>query len=68
VDRITTTLTRGAVALPEFFVGYILIMVFSVQLGWCDSSSTVFPGMPLSERLLAILLPTLTLVLPSWAI
>jgi len=63
LDRLITTLTRATVALPEFFVGYILIMVFSVILGWFDSSSTVYPGMPLSERLSAILLPTLTLVL-----
>ena len=63
VDRCITTLTRSAVALPEFFVGYVLIMFFSVQNGWFDSSSTVFPGMPWSERLLAITLPTLTLAL-----
>jgi peptide/nickel transport system permease protein len=61
-DRIITTITRGTVALPEFFVGYLLIMVFSVQLGWFDSSSTVFPDMPLADRLQAILLPTITLV------
>ncbi|MEB0139415.1 MULTISPECIES: ABC transporter permease [unclassified Undibacterium] len=62
-DRLITTVTRGTVALPEFFVGYLLIMFFSVQLGWFDSSATVFPGMSLMQRLEAILLPTITLVL-----
>jgi peptide/nickel transport system permease protein len=62
-DRIISILTRGAVSLPEFFIGYLLIMLFSVQLGWLDSSSTVFPDMPLGDRLSAILLPTLTLSL-----
>jgi peptide/nickel transport system permease protein len=63
VDRTITTVTRSTVALPEFFVGYILIMIFSVKLGWFQSSSTVFPGMPFGERLSAVLLPTVTLVL-----
>jgi peptide/nickel transport system permease protein len=63
IDRSITMLTRSAVALPEFFVGYVLIMFLSVQTGWFDSSSTVFPGMPLTDRLAAITLPTITLAL-----
>jgi peptide/nickel transport system permease protein len=63
VDRVITTLTRSTVALPEFFVGYVLIMLLSVKTGWFQSSATVFPEMPLPERLWAIALPTLTLVL-----
>ena len=63
IDRLVTTVTRSTVSLPEFFVGYILIMIFSVKLGWFQSSSTVFPDMPLGQRLAAIILPTLTLVL-----
>lgn len=63
IDRCVTTLTRSAVALPEFFVGYVLIMFLSVQYGWFDSSSTVFPGMRLTDRLAAITLPTITLAL-----
>jgi len=63
LDRIISVLSRATVSLPEFFIGYVLIMVFSVHLGWLDSSSTVFPHMPLGERLNAILLPTLTLSL-----
>jgi len=63
LDRVISILTRGTVSLPEFFIGYLLILLFSVQLGWLDSSSTVFPDMPLAERLWAILLPTVTLAL-----
>jgi peptide/nickel transport system permease protein len=37
-------------------------MLLAVQTGWFPSSSTVYPGMPLSARLGAIVLPALTLV------
>ncbi len=63
IDRAITVLTRGLVALPEFFVGYLLIYVLSISLGWFASSSTVFPSMSFSDRLVATVLPCLTLVI-----
>lgn len=63
VDSLLNLLTRAAVALPEFFSGYLLIFIFSMTLAWLPSNSSVQMGMPLSARLMAIILPGLTLVL-----
>jgi peptide/nickel transport system permease protein len=63
VDNLLNLLTRAAVALPEFFSGYLLILIFSMTLAWLPSNSNVQIDMPLSGRLMAIVLPGLTLVL-----
>jgi peptide/nickel transport system permease protein len=63
IDGLLNLLSRMTVALPEFFSGYLLIFVFSMTLAWLPSNSSVQVGMPLSERLLAIVLPGATLVL-----
>lgn len=63
VDNLLNLLTRAAVALPEFFSGYLLILIFSMSLAWLPSNSSVQVDMPLSARLMAIALPGLTLVL-----
>jgi peptide/nickel transport system permease protein len=62
-DRLLNLLTRAAVALPEFFSGYLLIFIFSMTLAWLPSNSSVQMDMPLSNRLMAIILPGVTLVL-----
>src|SRR5690606_9955766 len=33
-DRLTTGFATAALALPEFWFGFVLILVFAVQLGW----------------------------------
>ncbi len=63
IDGLLNLFSRMTVALPEFFSGYLLIFVFSMTLAWLPSNSSVQLGMPLSERLLAIVLPGATLVL-----
>lgn len=62
-DRLINVLGLAAISLPEFFVGYLLILLVSVQLGWFPSLAMVSPDMGLRERLNAIALPTITLVL-----
>ncbi|GAA3614127.1 ABC transporter permease [Gibbsiella greigii] len=62
-DRVLSLFTRTAVSLPEFFSGYLLILVFSITLFWLPSNSSISEGMPLGQRLLAIALPCLTLIL-----
>lgn len=62
-DRVINIVTLGAISLPEFFAGYLLIAFFSITLGWFPSGSTVSDGMGLWQRLSAIALPTATLVI-----
>ncbi|MEL6335033.1 MAG: ABC transporter permease [Pseudomonadota bacterium] len=74
-DRLVNITTLSSISFPEFFVGYILIYWMtgfdtSTLVQWLSGSSTGFrsmadvaPGAPLGERLYAIVLPVLTLVL-----
>jgi peptide/nickel transport system permease protein len=62
VDRLINVMSLAAISLPEFFVGYLLILIFAVDLGAATFPSTVYEGMALGERLKAVALPTATLV------
>jgi peptide/nickel transport system permease protein len=62
-DKAISGLTLASISLPEFFIGYLLIYVFSVKLGWFTSNATVYADMPLAQRLYVITLPTMTLTL-----
>ena len=62
-DRLANILTLIAISVPEFFVGYLLIIVFAIWLGWFPSLATVFPGMSVAERLYVATLPALTLTM-----
>jgi peptide/nickel transport system permease protein len=61
IDRLISGLGLASTSLPEFFVGYVLMYIFAVHLQWVTSVSTVFDGMPLAERLEAIVLPVAVL-------
>ncbi len=62
-DRVSNIVTLIAISVPEFFVGYILIIFFAIDLPWFPSLATVFEGMGVGERLYVATLPALTLVL-----
>ena len=62
-DRLSNILTLVAISLPEFFVAYLLIIFFAVNVDWFPSLSTVFPGMPLLDRLHQTTLPAIALTL-----
>lgn len=62
-DRLINILSLAAVSLPEFFIGYLLIMLFVVTFPTAMFPSTVYEGMDLLSRLEAIVLPVTTLVL-----
>ncbi len=51
-DRLANMLTLIAISVPEFFVGYILIIIFAIDLGWFPSLATVFPDMAHRRALL----------------
>ncbi|MDR0849673.1 MAG: ABC transporter permease [Propionibacteriaceae bacterium] len=61
-------LTIGLVslsAIPEFAVGTVLLVVFSVFLGWFPVYSGILPDTTLSDRLRAMTLPAFTLMAAS---
>ena len=62
-DRLVNIVGLAAISLPEFFIGYLLILLVSVQLGWLPSLAMVAPEMGLAERLETICLPAITLIL-----
>ncbi|MBZ0124382.1 MAG: ABC transporter permease [Roseovarius sp.] len=62
-DRLISGATLAAISFPEYFVAYILILVFAVELGWFPSLANVELVTPLGERLYATFLPAVTLTL-----
>ncbi len=62
-DRLVSTLSVMSISVPEFFLAYVLISVFAVQLGWLPSLAAIDPRMGFGARLAAVALPAGTLVL-----
>jgi peptide/nickel transport system permease protein len=62
-DKIINVISLAAISLPEFFIGYLLILFFAVKFGIATFPATVYDSMGFVERLKAIALPTATLVL-----
>lgn len=62
-DRAVNVVTLSSISFPEFFVAYILILFFAVNLGWFPSLSNVNPDTPFWERVYRAMLPATTLTL-----
>ncbi len=62
-DRAINVITLSSISFPEFFVAYILILVFAVTLGWFPSLSNVSPDTTFWDRVYSIILPATTLTL-----
>ena len=62
-DRLFNTSALSAVSFPEFFVAYLLILVFSVKLGWFPSLSNLAPDATFGTLLERSVLPVATLSL-----
>lgn len=62
-DRMMNTTALSAVSFPEFFVAYLLILLFSIKLGWLPSLSNITPDSSLRELLVSSILPVVTLSL-----
>ncbi len=62
-DRTVNVTTLTTIAMPEFFVAYILILFFSSLLPWFPSLANVSAETPFWERLYKISLPAITLTL-----
>ena len=63
VDKLISITTLSMISLPEFFIGYLLILFIAVDLNWLPSSSIIYDSMSFGEQLKAIALPCITLTL-----
>jgi peptide/nickel transport system permease protein len=62
-DRLVNVGTLAAISMPEFFIGYILILFLAVQFRWFPAIATFKPEQSFPQHLYATFLPMLTLVL-----
>jgi peptide/nickel transport system permease protein len=63
LERLLNLFTLATISLPEFFIGYLLIIAFAVKLAWFPSLAMLSSGMSLWQQLYAVTLPAATLVL-----
>jgi peptide/nickel transport system permease protein len=63
IDKLISGLALASTSLPEFFIGYLLVLFFAVKLQWFPAISTVFDGMPFLDRINVIVLPATALTL-----
>ena len=62
-DKLISTVTLATVSVPEFLLGYILVYLLSVKFRLLPSLATINDGMSFGDKLYAISLPVLVLVL-----
>ena len=62
-DRIVNAVTLTTIAMPEFFIAYILMFFFAIKHRWFYSLSTVDAGTPFLEHVFRAALPSITLTL-----
>ena len=61
LDKIISTCTLGAISLPEFFIGYILVALFAVNWQIFPAISNISATMPFWDKLYVSMLPIVTL-------
>lgn len=62
-DKLISAVTLTSISIPEFLIGYVLMYVISVKLGWFSSVALINDDMSFFEKLNAIALPVMVLVL-----
>jgi len=67
VDRLARSSAVVLVALPSFWLGILLIFLFSVRLGWVPSSGTGRGSSSWMPDLAHVILPAITMALPAAA-
>lgn len=63
LDKGITASTLVFVSLPDFLLGYLLLLFFAVKLGWFPALSRISSSMSFLEQLRAVALPCMTLAL-----
>ncbi|MGQ0564078.1 MAG: ABC transporter permease [Gemmobacter sp.] len=62
-DKLISTVTLATISVPEFLIGYIVVFFLAVQVRMFPSLANVHDAMGFFERLNAIALPVIVLVL-----
>ena len=63
-DKLISAVTLASISIPEFLIGYLLMFVVGVKLGWLPSTAISYrPDADLFSRLQAIALPISVLTL-----
>lgn len=60
-DRLISITTLGLISFPSFITGLVLILIFSVQLGWLPASSSLDLSQSFLSQLQKLILPVLAL-------
>ncbi|ACO47592.1 ABC transporter permease [Deinococcus deserti] len=68
VDQVLTLMALSGISLPNFFLGILLIYVFSIRLAWIPASGYVSFFEDPGKNLLLLLLPAVTLGVHSAAV
>ena len=62
-DKLISGVTLATISLPEFVVGYIVMFFLAVTYRWFPSTALIYDSMTLWQKLNAITLPVIVLVL-----
>jgi peptide/nickel transport system permease protein len=68
LDRVVSAISQVGVSIPDFWSGIMLILVFSLTLGWLPPSGYVSPLDDVGEFLRRITLPAITVGIVSGSI
>lgn len=67
LDLVSSGLTLGLIAVPEFVTGSLLVVVFAAWLGWLPAVSLIDSSQSLIGQRSALVLPVVTLLVASVA-
>lgn len=61
VDKTMAMTTLALIAVPEFFIGLVLMKIFAVELGWLSATANTRPYYDFEQNFRALALPVATL-------
>jgi peptide/nickel transport system permease protein len=67
MDKVLNLIALGAGSVPDYFIAYILIIVFAVTYMVFPPLSSIIEGMPLAQKIYQTTLPAVTLTLATAA-